>query len=213
MFQLDFLDYNQFVPPNLVKKDTSLEQLCQTFDAFIQEAHRLKEVYADRITLLVGLETEFITDDDMAGLERLLERHGSRIEYLVGSVHHANGIPIDFDLPTFQRALDSFTDPPNPNHSQALECLFLSYFDKQFDLMRRFHPEVIGHFDLCRLYYPSLRFQDYPAVWEKVERNVQYAAEYGALFELNAAAFRKGWDDAYPGSDVIQVCLLFIRQL
>jgi histidinol-phosphatase (PHP family) len=184
----------------------SLEQLSKQFDAFVQEAHRLKDLYTDRITLLVGLETEFITDIDMAGLERLLERHGSRIEYLVGSVHHVNAIPIDFDLPTFQCAVDSFKSPSTSDPSQALEHLLLSYFDAQYDLMRRFHPEIIGHFDLCRLYRPALRFKDYPAVWAKVERNVQFAAEYGALFELNAAAFRKGWDDAYPGSDIIQVC-------
>ena len=190
-----------------------MEQLSQMFEEFLQEAHRLKNIYADRIVLLVGLETEFITNDDGAGLERLLVRHGSHIEYLVGSVHHANGIPIDFDLPSFQRALDSFTDPQTSDHSQALERLLHFYFDKQFDLMRRFHPEVIGHFDLCRLYRPALRFQDYPAVWEKVERNVHYATEYGALFELNAAAFRKGWDDAYPGSDVVHVSLLPIRHV
>lgn len=183
----------------------SLDQLSKTFDAFVQEAHRLKDLYADRIVLLVGLETEFVTgDDDMAGLERLLERHGDHIEYLVGSVHHVNTIPIDFDLHTFQHAVNSFGNA-KMDYSQALEHLLLSYFDAQYDLMRRCHPEIIGHFDLCRLYHPSLRFQDHPTVWAKIERNVQYAAEYGALFELNAAAFRKGWDDAYPGSDVVQV--------
>jgi histidinol-phosphatase (PHP family) len=203
-------EHHQYAFLPLVKKDISLERLSETFDAFIHEAHRLKELYADRIMLLVGLETEFITDSDMIGLERVLERHGNRIEYLVGSVHHANNIPIDFDLPTFEHAVDSFTNPQTSDRSQALEHLLRFYFDKQYNLMRRFHPEVIGHFDLCRLYRPALRFQDYPLVWEKIERNVRYATEYGALFELNAAAFRKGWDNAYPGSDVIQVSLQYV---
>ena len=66
------------------------------FDEFVQEAHRLKDIHADPIVLLVGLETEFITNNDGACLERLLVRHESHIEYLVGSVHHVNGIPIDF---------------------------------------------------------------------------------------------------------------------
>lgn len=206
MLRLSFLDYKSMGSSiYFMKKEMTIDQLSKTFDAFIQEAHRLKELYADRITLLVGLETEFITDDDMAGLERLLERHGNAVEYLVGSVHHANRIPIDFDLPTFQHAVDSFKNPQASNQSQALEHLLFSYFDMQYDLMRGFHPEVIGHFDLCRLYNPALRFQDYPDIWAKIERNVQYAVSYGALFELNAAAFRKGWDDAYPGTDIVQV--------
>jgi len=46
---------------------------------------------------------------------------------------------------------------------------------------------------------------DYPRAWTKLERNVVEAAAYGALFEVNAAAFRKGWESAYPGEDVVQV--------
>ncbi|KAF8581825.1 histidinol-phosphatase [Ramaria rubella] len=178
-----------------------LRELMESFDAFIHEAHTLKTRYADQITLLVGLETELITEEDAIGLTDLLERHKNSIEYLVGSIHHANTIPIDFDPPTFERALAVFA---TTNPERALEHLFLSYFDAQYDLMQRFRPEVIGHFDLCRLYRPNARFQDYPSVWASIERNVRFAIEYGALFELNAAAFRKGWNDAYPGSDVVQ---------
>lgn len=165
------------------------------------EAHRLKSLYANQITLLVGLETEFITSLDLQNLEGMLERLGERVEYLVGSIHHVNGIPIDFDLPTYQRALASFADEKEEDRQEA----FLSaYFDVQYELLRRFKPEVVGHFDLCRLYRPSLHFRDYPHVFSKIERNVRYAVEYGALFELNAAAFRKKWDTPYPGEDVVE---------
>lgn len=68
-------------------------------------AHRLKAKYVDQITLLVGLETEFITQTDMDELEGLLAASGDRVEYLVGSVHHVRGITIDFDQDTF---------PPQP---------------------------------------------------------------------------------------------------
>lgn len=43
------------------------------------------------------------------------------------------------------------------------------------------------------------------SAWPRVERNIDFAISYGALFELNAAAFRKGWDVSYPGEDVLQV--------
>lgn len=81
------------------------------------------------------------------------------------------------------------------------------YFDAQYELIRRFYPEVVGHIDLCRLFTPALRVQDYPSAWTKLERNVAFAVAYGALFEVNAAAFRKGWDTAYPGIDTLQVCV------
>ncbi|KAF9476058.1 histidinol phosphate phosphatase H [Pholiota conissans] len=183
------------------ESELSLDALSEQFDKFLDEAHRLKSIYAHKISLLVGLETEYITDVDLTNLERILERWGGHIEYLVGSIHHVNGIPIDFDLPTYQQALASFTDAEEEDRQ---ESLLSAYFDAQYELMQRFKPEIIGHFDLCRLYTPSLRFAEYPAVYEKIKRNIRYAVEYGALFEVNTAAFRKKWDTAYPAGDVVE---------
>lgn len=183
----------------------------QQFEDFLEEAHRLKSMYASSITLLVGLETELITSADLDHLQDLLKKHGDHIEYLVGSVHHVNGIPIDFDLPTFENALRSFeytgtqaSENKEPE-SAHMEDLLSAYFDAQYEVMLRFRPEIIGHFDLCRLYNSDVHFPDYPLVWEKIVRNVRFAVDYGALFEANAAAFRKGWQTAYPAKDVLEV--------
>ncbi|CAE6443559.1 unnamed protein product [Rhizoctonia solani] len=187
--------------------DITPYDLIKGFDEFIAEAHRLKAIYATQITLLVGLETDYITNDDLDQLEALLARHGKRIEYVVGSVHHCNGIPIDFDKPTFERAVASFADSSTvkieewtPSHAQV--AFLNEYLDAQLRLMQRIQPDVIAHFDLCRLYTPKLSLEP---VWQKVERNVRYAVEYGAAFELNAAAFRKGWDCAYPGREIVKL--------
>ena len=172
------------------------------FTEFIEEAHRLKSAYASRITLLVGLETEYISGLDLQRLESTLTTFGDQVEFLVGSIHHVNGIPIDFDEPTYERALASCSAE---NEGNAQEAFLSAYFEAQYELLQRFKPEIIGHFDLCRLFCPSLRFRDRPLVWEKIERNIRYAVDYGALFEVNAAAFRKNWNTAYPGQDVIEV--------
>ncbi|KAM5537389.1 hypothetical protein V8D89_008908 [Ganoderma adspersum] len=184
--------------------DMPLESLISQFNAFLDEAHRLKSHYAGQINLLVGLETEYITPSDLDKLSELLQTAGSRVEYLVGSVHHVNAIPIDFDRETFDKSLQSFSSPSASDHDR-IEAFLCSYFDAQYELMQRFRPEIIGHFDLCRLYNPSLRFSDYPVALDKINRNIQFATSYGALFELNAAAFRKGWDAAYPGGDVVKI--------
>ncbi|KAF9530503.1 Polymerase/histidinol phosphatase-like protein [Crepidotus variabilis] len=178
---------------------TPVDALSVQFINFVDEAHRLKHIHASSIALLVGLETEYITDDDLDQLGLLLSRLGPRVQYLVGSIHHVTGIPIDFDVPTYERALtNSSRDDEDP------QTAFLSaYFDAQYRLMQRFKPEIVGHFDLCRLFCPGLQFRNYPEVWEKIERNIRFAVAYGALFEVNAAAFRKGWDSAYPAGDVV----------
>ncbi|KDQ54084.1 hypothetical protein JAAARDRAFT_38696 [Jaapia argillacea MUCL 33604] len=194
------------------EKDLHVSTLVEQFDAFIAEAHRLKACYASQITLLVGLETEYITELDLKMLDDLLERYGEKVEFMVGSVHHVDSTPIDFDQATFQKCLESFpskshsnADNPEAQTHEQMNTLLCTYFDSQYTVLARFHPEVIGHIDLCRLYNPSLRFSDYPEVWEKLERNIITGVEYGALFELNAAALRKGWEGSYPGEDVIKL--------
>jgi len=172
------------------------------FEGYIEEAHRLKRTHRDEITLLVGLETEYITPLDLDNLEKLLERFGEKIEYVVGSVHHVWGIPIDFDLATFQSCLGI---SHGETERERMEEFLCAYLDAQYEVLERFRPEIVGHIDLCRLYNPHLLFSDYPRAEEKLERNIRLAVDYGALFEASAAAFRKGWETAYPGKDVLEV--------
>lgn len=121
----------------------------------------------------------------------------------MGSIHHANGVPIDFDQETYDLAVHSFSSLEGDKTAMLMH----NYFDAQFELLESIQPEVVGHFDLCRLYHPELDLRSVPGVWDKVRRSVKLAVEYGALFEVNAAAFRKGWKTAYPGQEVLEVCL------
>lgn len=189
---------------------------------------RLKSAYKDQIDLLIGLETDYISERDLVGLKELqLGPTGQEglgletaIEYFVGSVHHVGEIPIDFDKPTYERAVAAFSKDEqvavteitkdnwqSPEILQRLTSFYNAYFDAQLELFQRFAPDVIGHFDLCRLYTPWIRLDDWrlEGVWERVERNVKAAIEYDGLFELNAASFRKGWQEAYPAAEVLQV--------
>jgi histidinol-phosphatase (PHP family) len=186
----------------------SICDLSNQFMRFLDEAHRLKEVYAPQIILLVGLETEYITDDDLNHLHTFLRDNERRIDYIVGSVHHVSSIPIDFDRDTYEKALASFSGGEGvhiPGNRQ-MEQFLSAYFDAQHALIRQFQPEIIGHLDLCRLYSPSLDLKQYPIAWGKLVRNIEEAVHYGALFEINSAALKKeGWTSPYPGKDVVAV--------
>ena len=200
------------------KSDISVEDLMTKFEAFLYEAHRLRFEYATTLKLLVGLETEYISALDFDGLSKLLQAHKGRIDYIVGSIHHVNGIPIDFDFDTYRHCLDNVPLPAHATDSteadqgrERLGVFFDMYFDAQFELLNKFHPEIVGHIDLCRLYSPDLQLRAFPRSWAKLERNIKFAVAYGALFEVNAVAFRKGWNTAYPGEDIAEVNLLMSR--
>ncbi|KAJ9480111.1 Histidinol-phosphatase [Pseudozyma hubeiensis] len=199
--------------PEEVQANITPDTLRTTFSAYLKEARRLQEEYANKgMHVLVGCETENITSPGT--LDYLTEVLGSTsdtepevigkgvVDYIVGSLHHTHSIPIDFDRETFDRSVSSFSS--SSTHAAHLQ-LIDRYLDDQLEVLQRLKPEVIGHFDLFRLFTPSLMLRDEKDIWAKVERNVRYAVEYGALFECNAASFRKGWNTAYPAREVLDL--------
>lgn len=203
------------------------------YESFLTEAIRLRTLYSDQISLLIGLETDCITELDLIGTTDLLFAH-PEVDYIVGSVHHVNGIPIDFDRPTWLRCVrdvvrhevgttmisspsgpvrnPSDQEDPSPQASYTpslseLRPFLLAFFDAQYRLLQTHQPEVVGHFDLCLLWTPDIPLgsDQLEGILENVERNVEYVVGYGGLFEANSAAFRKGWGTSYPSREVFQV--------
>ncbi|KAG9309328.1 hypothetical protein JVU11DRAFT_10819 [Chiua virens] len=134
--------------------------------------YRSDDLYPEEITLelLVGLETEFITDDDLEKLNALLNQHSDRIEYIIGSIHHVNDIPIDFDHTLFESALHSFTitdvvGETNTTGKGHTDKFISTYFDAHYRLLKRFRPEIIRYLDLCHFYNPELWFPEFPNAW------------------------------------------------
>ncbi|KAL9933918.1 hypothetical protein V8E36_007000 [Tilletia maclaganii] len=215
--------------PEEVEAALTPTQLASRFHAYLQHARQLQSEYSsnnNHMQILVGCETEN-TDGEGEHLHYFIHtilrtppsttNHPAQIgtgtlDYIVGSVHHVHSIPIDFDLPHFNHALNRF----GPHEEDRHAALMIAYLDAQLLLLHRLQPEIIGHFDLCRLYHPTASMRPGPdtspdsilhTLWANVERNVRYAASYGALFELNASSFRKGWSTSYPGQEVLELIL------
>lgn len=199
--------------------------LTTQFLAYLSKARELQSKYATLphgMTVLVGCETENIeSPHSIDALTAML--HGDAVQdtpvpppfvgrgtvdYIVGSVHHVHGIPIDFDEPTFLKALQVH------GTKDGYTSLLHAYLDAQYEMLERLRPEIIGHFDLYRLFDPSAPW--YPEcttphgreVLNKLKRNIHFASSYGALFETNSSAFRKGWkEETYPGRVILQLIL------
>ncbi|KAJ3165118.1 histidinolphosphatase [Geranomyces variabilis] len=165
--------------------------LMRTFKEYAVEARHLQAKYADSITLLVGAETELIHSATLDELDQL--RAAVPLDYLVGSVHHVAGYPLDFDVPRYREAEAA---------CGGAEGLFSAYFDAQEKMLRRVQPLVVGHFDLVRLFNPHHTLSE--DIWTRIRRNVDTILEYGGLVEINSRAWKKGLQDAYPQRDILQ---------
>ncbi|KAI5816908.1 polymerase/histidinol phosphatase-like protein [Pyronema omphalodes] len=189
--------------PEEVRAQRTPFDLFNQFLAFYNTALLLRAKYSSQIHLLVGCETEYIRPSSIHLMRELCSQF--RFDFLVGSVHHVNTIPIDFDRALYQKALLSL----GPEATE--EMLFERYLDEQLYMLEEVKPAVVGHFDLIRLMSnePKKMMKDYgQRVWSKVVRNLEAIKFYGGLLELNSAAIRKGWDTPYPGRDVCDTWLL-----
>lgn len=206
------------------------------------------------IGILEGLREQNTSSDEISSdpeekreiSEPLPEEVGKGVvDYLVGSVHHVHGIPIDFDKSMLEEAVSTFgtADVGSPSGKESRRVVYhnmvSAYLDAQYEVLQRLRPEVIGHLDLPFLFDPSSTWtsshledstrssttlrggkdevletsttnsgtEAEELSWSKLKRNVKFACSYGALFEINGAAFRKGWETAYPSTSPLKVSL------
>lgn len=193
-----------FLYPEELEKLFTKKDLEEAFANYLKHAQALQKAVnsQNKMKILVGFEVEGL---DKAHIDRAVEI-AKVTDMCVGSVHYVHGIPIDFDAEKWIAARDV---------SGSTRQLFKDYFDLQYEVLTAVNPEVIGHFDLIRLFQvddvdPSTGKQisqidlqqDWPDVWLAIKRNVEYANSYGGLFELNSAAIRKGWSTPYPRRDI-----------
>ncbi|KAH8884835.1 histidinol phosphate phosphatase H [Thozetella sp. PMI_491] len=183
-------------PEELDDPDASLAVLFPRHEAYLAEAQRLQAKYAGEIHLLIGFEGEWIRPAYASLIQELAAP--SCVDYFIGSVHHAGGIPIDFDKAMYAQAREAC--------GGTEEKMYASYYDEQFELLQALKPRVVGHFDLIRLMSddPARKLQGWGdgAVWSKVVRNLEFVASYGGWLECNTSALRKGLSEPYPSVEI-----------
>lgn len=156
------------------------------FADYFQTARRLTAEYQDRMKIFVGFETEAYSGYQ-AEVSELIERY--QPDMLVGSVHHLYDILFDGSPEHYRRAVAQAGD---------IETLYCDYFDVQLELIERFEPAVVGHFDLIRIHDPDYAERwRVPAIRDRALRNLRRIRELDLILDLNVRALVKGADEPY----------------
>ena len=112
------------------------------YDSFYKTARKYQEDFKSQITLLVGVETEWIHSNAGSELEEFLKLYP--VDYIVGSVHHLYEIPIDFSRELFEKVVDKASSALNyeamkcetiSRDNLALDVVLQDYFDAQYDML------------------------------------------------------------------------------
>jgi len=185
-----------FLYPEERAAGLTAQKMYDRFRQYMTNIRELQAEYAPRFSVLAGFETEGYTGA-ICFAEKLREQF--QPDYIVGSLHHVNDIPIDYTPAVYRQAAEV---------AGGTEALYCDYFDRQHELIRRLRPEVVGHFDLIRIFDP-----DYPAhlrlpgVRERIERNLLLIRELDLIMDLNVRAYYKGMDEPYISRPVLEQAL------
>ncbi|ODV84020.1 hypothetical protein CANARDRAFT_9016 [[Candida] arabinofermentans NRRL YB-2248] len=201
--------------PEEIAKGYTPNNLIDNFNNYYKHAIQIQKIVnndeSNGLKILVGFEIE--GGIDAFHLDKCLQlKQDLKPDVIVGSVHHLNGIPIDFDRESWLNAkgTDTFKD------------FYKRYFQTVLIMISKLKPEIIGHLDLIRLMVDLTNDRceitgkliddvnielDWPDVWNIIVQIVEMSVEQGTLIELNSAAIRKGWSSPYPKKDIVELVL------
>jgi histidinol-phosphatase (PHP family) len=154
-------------------------------------------LYKPKIDLLIGFESEWIRPSSLKIIQDIQSNYDW--DMFIGSVHHVNTVPIDFDRHMYEQAREK-------SGGTDLK-LFEDYFDAQLEMLKAINPPIVGHFDLIRLLSDcrDSEMDSHPTLWQRVRRNLEHIASYGGILEINTAGWRKGLREPYPGATICKV--------
>jgi len=161
--------------------------LYDRFADYVNQCRRLQENYKSSLRIFVGMETETYP----GAMDYVRELQATfPLDYIVGSVHHVDGVNFDGSAEDYAAAV-SATGGIIPFYSR--------YFDTQFEMIKNLKPDAVGHFDLVRIFDPDYeKHLSVPDIRSRIRRNLELVAELGLILDINVRALVKGAREPYP---------------
>jgi histidinol-phosphatase (PHP family) len=181
--------------PDEAADGLSAASLQDRFSNYFSECRRLQALYADRIRIFTAFETETYPGS-FDYVKALIET--TRPDYIVGSVHHVDGIGIDYNRSQWEAAADQ---------ADGVDQLYCRYFDAQYEMIRTLKPAVVGHFDLIRIFDPDYQVTlQVPEVRIRWVRNLALIRSLDLIMDFNMRGFDKT-SEQYPSLPVLEQAL------
>lgn len=183
--------------PDEIEAGLTAQAMYDRFEQYMDECRRLQKHYASDITLYAAFETETYSGS-LSFVQDLREKF--RPDYILGSVHHVDDIPIDMDPARYHRAAEQ---------AGGLDALYCRYFDLQYEMIDTLSPQVVAHFDLVRIFDSDYRTRlEKPAILERIERNLNLIRERNLILDFNVRSLMKGADEPYISRSILQQALV-----
>ena len=187
---------NRFLYPDEKKANLDARLLKNRFGQYMATGRDLQKSYRSQIDIFIGFETETYSGA-IEYMDVLRRKYAP--DYIVGSVHHVDDICFDFSSDLYRQAVET---------AGGLDGLYERYFDLQYRMITRLEPDVVGHFDLVRIYDDSYTERvKKPHISERIRRNLNLIADLDLILDLNVRSYAKGAVEPYPARWLVEQAL------
>lgn len=158
------------------------------FPRYIEEVLQLKQEYAGRIDVLLGVESDFFPEH----AEMYKKEYAKYpFDYIIGSVHLSGGVSI------FNRnRWKGLSEQEKIGHKEEYYRLI-----QESARAGMFH--ILGHIDAMKGFYPA--FSDIAT--PKVNETLQVIGECGVAIEINTSGKTKDVGGWYPSDEILERAL------
>ncbi|MDE6561640.1 MAG: histidinol-phosphatase [Muribaculaceae bacterium] len=158
-------------------------------DKYIKESKRLKEEYRDKMTILTGMEIDYVSSVFGPQIEYF---RSLPLDYRIGSVHFVRtreGKPVDVDGPA-----ERFLKYLATEYEGDLRYVAETYFAMELEMLEAGGFDIIGHLDKIgdNGSHAMADLEDQAWYAELVERVIAKAVEKGVIIEINTKKFDTG---------------------
>lgn len=156
------------------------------FPHYIQEVLQLKEAYAEKIDVLLGVESDFFPES--------VEKYRSNFDrypfdYIIGSVHDVDGVSI------FKRGRwEGLSEAQKMKTKETYYSLI-----KQSAQSGMF--QILGHIDAMKGFYPEFSTIQTKAV----EHTLKVIGEHDIAIEVNTSGKTKDVGGWYPSDEILEM--------
>ncbi len=174
-----------------------VKTLDRLFRVYADTMDRAVDTYMGRLQVLKAFEAEVVPPKEYA--ENMLSyKRELNFDYIVGSVHYVDDIIIDYKQEYFGQALEA---------CGGYERLAVRYYQILADMVSKLRPEVVGHFDIIRKYFPMEREKELYTTRAKAaaEEALEAMREFNCILDINTAGYRKGSPFPYPAPTHVQL--------
>lgn len=165
------------------------------WDAYVAEIGRLKEKYAARLDIIMGVELDNVYDPSCC----------PGAEYVIGSTHF---LDVDYPVPlSVDNTPEMMVLLCNEFFGGDYLALSRAYYELEAQVADRLHCTWVGHFDLVTRFNDQLHFLDEtdPAYLGPALEAMEYLVGEGVPFEINCGAVNRGRKkELYPRHELLR---------